>query len=125
MTIETIRLSEKAKSQLITVKRRTGIQNWNILCRWAFALSLAEKSAPPEEEIPSDSTVEMTWRTFGGIHSDVYLALLRHRSRIDGVNLTPKDELNYFRLHLHRGISYLCNSRSLPSILETMRFISI
>jgi DNA sulfur modification protein DndE len=34
--IENVRISEKAKNQLITLKRRTGIQNWNTLCRWGL-----------------------------------------------------------------------------------------
>ena len=41
--IETVRISEKGKTQLITLKRRTGIQNWNVLCRWAFCISLKEQ----------------------------------------------------------------------------------
>lgn len=110
MTIETIHLSDKAKNQLLTLKRKTGIQHWNVLCRWAFCSSLAEKSVPPDEDIPSDSSVEMTWRTFGGNLSDVYLALLRERAARDNFTLNAENELYYFRLHLHRGISYLASS---------------
>lgn len=112
MTIETIRLSEKEKTQLITLKRRTGIQNWNVLCRWAFALSLAEPSVLPDEDIPSDSSVEMTWKTFGGPHADLYLALLRQRAHQDNVTISAEEEPQYFRQHLHRGISYLTSSVS-------------
>ena len=42
MSLKQIRLSSQAKEQLIRLKTRTGIQQWNILCRWAFCLSLAE-----------------------------------------------------------------------------------
>lgn len=112
MTIETIRLSEKGKSQLITLKRRTGIQNWNVLCRWAFTLSLSEPSAPPDEDIPSDSSVEMTWKTFSGPHADLYLALLRQRAHQDKFAFNAEEESHYFRLHLHRGISYLASTVS-------------
>jgi len=113
--IETIRLSEKARMQLIGLKRRTGIQQWNILCRWAFCLSLAEGSKPPDEEIPSDSSVEMSWRTFSGVHDEVYRALLLYSARRDGIALESSALQYYFRLHLHRGISYLI-SRNLDSI---------
>ena len=58
--IETVRISEKGKIQLITLKRRTGIQNWNVLCRWAFCLSLKEQKEPAAEDIPADSSIEMT-----------------------------------------------------------------
>ena len=73
--IENVRVSEKGKIQLITLKKRTGIQNWNILCRWALCMSLNEKSEPPGEDIPSDSSIEMTWKTFSGGEEEIYLSL--------------------------------------------------
>ena len=109
MNIENIRLSEKAKQQLVTLKRRTGIENWNVLCRWAFCLSLSEVAIPPHEDITTDSTVEMTWKTFGGEYSEIYLALLKQRIKNDYGKI-EEDKLYYhFKLHLHRGISYLTN----------------
>jgi len=116
MAIESITISDKARNQLISIKKRLGFQNWNIPCRWAFCLSLAEKSIPPEEDIPSDSPLEMTWKTFGGKNADLYLGLLRQRAKNDGISLNLEDELNYFRLHLHRGISYLNNPKELANI---------
>jgi DNA sulfur modification protein DndE len=113
--IETIRLSDKARTQLISLKRRTGITQWNVLCRWAFCLSLAEGSKPPNEEIPSDSSIEMSWRTFTGGHEDVYRAVLLQRARRDDVPADPGAMQHYFRLHVHRGISYLI-TRDLDSI---------
>jgi DNA sulfur modification protein DndE len=109
--IETVKISEKAKLQLITLKKRTGIQNWNTLCRCALALSLKEKSPPPNEVINTDSNVEMTWKTFTGGKENLYLNLIIFRAQKDGL-IINKIELNqYFKLHLHRGISYL-NSRA-------------
>lgn len=105
--IESIRLSEKAKLQLITMKRRTGITNWNVICRWAFCLSMQEKSIPPDETIPADSSIEMSWRTFAGQADQVYLGMLLVRAERDGVPLEKQTLAHYFRLHLHRGISYL------------------
>lgn len=114
--IETVRVSEKAKIQLVTLKRRTGIQNWNVLCRWAFCLSLAEASRPPEENIVTDSSVEMTWRTFAGGRDKLYWDLLLFRAIRDGVGLDKENLANYFKLHLHRGIAYLNSSASVKSI---------
>ena len=34
-----VRVDERAKNQLTTLKRRTGIKNWNVLCRWALCVS--------------------------------------------------------------------------------------
>jgi DNA sulfur modification protein DndE len=119
--IETVRVSEKAKVQLITLKRRTGIQNWNTLCRWALCSSLSEKSEPPNEEIPSDSSIEMTWKTFTGGEEELYLALIQLRATKAGRSL-EKEKLNrYFRLHLHRGISYLVGNMKMNKIEDLIR----
>ena len=108
MTIETIKLSEKERTQLITLKKKTKIENWNVLCRWALCMSLAEKSIPPHEELSSDSSVEMTWKTFTGGNEEIYLALLRERAHLDNVDIS-ENELDFFRTHLNRGISFLNN----------------
>ena len=117
--IENIRLSERAKTQLITMKRRTGIQHWNVLCRWAYCLSLAQASPPPDENIPSDSSVEMTWKTFSGGAEDLYWGLLLVRAQQDGVPTQKSALSHYFRLHLHRGISYLAGTNG-PQNLEDL-----
>ena len=85
--IDIVRVSEKGKIQLITLKRRTGIQNWNSLCRWALCVSLKEDSEPPNEEIPSDSSIEMTWKTFTGGDEEIYLALVKFRAHNAGIAL--------------------------------------
>lgn len=108
--IENVRISEKARNQLITLKKRTGIQNWNVLCRWALCLSLKETTPPPFENIIADSTVEMTWRTFTGGLENLYMALVISRAKRDGIPLDKIELNNYFKLHLHRGISYLNGS---------------
>ena len=107
MTIEHIRLSQTARDQLITLKRRTGIGQWNVLCRWAFCRSLAESSPPPNVKLVLDSSVEMTWRVFAGEHGDVYWALLCTRCDREGLPLDQETLAHQFRLHLHRGVGYL------------------
>jgi DNA sulfur modification protein DndE len=116
--IETVKVSEKAKIQLVTLKRRTGIENWNILCRWAFCLSLKEKNPLPNENIITDSSIEMTWKTFTGGEEDLYLALLLQRAKEDDVTLDKQSINHYFKLHLHRGISYLngANTNSISQL---------
>ncbi len=119
--IETVRVSEKAKVQLITLKRRTGIQNWNVLCRWALCSSLAEKSEPPNEDIPSDSSIEMTWKTFTGGEEELYLALVQLRATKASIPLEKENVTRYFRLHLHRGISYLVGNPKMNKIEDLIR----
>jgi DNA sulfur modification protein DndE len=121
MTIEQIRLSEKAKDQLIKLKRHTGVRNWNVLCRWAFCVSLAEPSRPAESTIPADSNVEMTWKVFAGKYEEIYMELLMQRCREDGVESNPDSVGRHFRVHLHRGIGYLSADRNIRSIAALVR----
>ena len=116
MVVEHIRLSQKAKDQLIKLKRVTGIEHWNVLCRWAFCLSLSERSIPPVARVPADSNVEMSWRVFGGRYADLYVALLKERCERDGLGTGAEVLAQQFRLHLHRGIAYLAGNRDLRRI---------
>lgn len=126
MAIEHIRLSQQAKEQLTRLKRWTGIQNWNVLCRWAFCVSLAEPTVPPKTKILIDSSVEMTWKVFGGSYQDVYLALLKERCHRDGLGVSDDILAIQFRLHLHRGIAYLAalvSDKQIKSISDLVRRI--
>jgi len=117
MTIKHFKLSNQAKDQLIRLKTRTGIEHWNILCRWAFCLSLREPTPPTPIEHPADSNVEMTWQTFGGEYHELYLALLKERCELDGLNSSDEVTLaQQFRLHLHRGISHLATPNRVRGI---------
>jgi DNA sulfur modification protein DndE len=123
MAIEHIRLSQQAKDQLIKLKRVTGIEHWNVLCRWALCLSLAEQSVPPQSKIPADSNVEMSWKVFGGRYADLYLALTRERCVRDGLGADPDTVAQQFRLHLHRGISYLAGNKDLRKIDDLVALV--
>ena len=46
MIVKHFKLSQPEKDRLIRIKAKTGIQNWNVLCRWALCWSLAEPSIP-------------------------------------------------------------------------------
>ena len=123
MILDNIRLSQREKEHLVQLKRRTKIPNWNVLCRWAFATSLAEPSVPPEARLAADSSVEMTWRVFGGEYADLYDALIRQRCHRDGLGSDSETLAKYFRLHLHRGIGYLFADRSLQSIRHLIEMV--
>jgi len=121
MAIDTIRLSEQARDQLIKLKRVTGIKHWNVLCRWAFCTSLAEPTPPTPSRIPTDSNVEMTWKVFSGAHGEVYMALLKARCHRDGQGTSDEVLATQFRLHLHRGIGYLVADRRMRDIGGLLR----
>jgi DNA sulfur modification protein DndE len=118
MSLEHIKLSQQAKDHLARLKRFTGIENWNVLCRWALCVSLAEKTVPPLTKITTDSSVEMSWKVFGGKHADVYLAALKQRCIDDGMNPDEETLTVQFRLHLHRGIGYLASDKRLRTISQ-------
>jgi len=114
--IERIRLSQVAKDQLTKLKRNTKIDQWNILCRWAFCCSLAEPSIPSPVPIPADGNLELTWRTFGGKFSDILLVALKQRCYNDGIGIDEETLASQFRLHLHRGIGYLAGNQNIKKI---------
>ena len=120
MSLEHIRVSKQAREQLIRLKRYSGIDHWNILCRWAFCRSLAEPSAPPSARIVTDSNVEMSWRVFGGRHHELYLALLKERCLRDGLGVDEEVLDQQFRLHLHRGIAYLAGDRTIREGVDAL-----
>lgn len=122
MSIETVRISPQGREQLIRLKRYTGIANWNILCRWGFCVSLAEKTRPPVTNLKGEG-VEMSWRTFGGAEADLYYAMLKARCIDDGIELTEANLAEQFRLHLHRGLGYLSSNKKTRSIEEFVRQI--
>jgi DNA sulfur modification protein DndE len=114
--VDRIKLSQSAKDQLIKLKRVTKIDQWNILCRWAFCRSLAEPTPPSPVPIPADSNVEMTWPVFGGNQADLLLLALKQRCHNDGLPTDPETLATQFRLHLHRGIGYLAGDSSIRAI---------
>jgi DNA sulfur modification protein DndE len=121
MSIKQIKLSSQAKDQLIRLKTKTGISQWNIVCRWAFCLSLRQPTPPTPVDIPSDSNVEMSWQVFGGEWQEIYLALLKERCLQDGAELTEESLGKQFRLHLHRGIGYLAAPQAIRSVGDLVR----
>lgn len=119
--IERIKLSKKAKDQLVRIKSVTKIDQWNIICRWAFCRSLAELSVPAVYPIPTDSNVEMTWQVFAGDMDDILLLALKQRCYEDGFEITAENLNQQFRLHLHRGIGYLMGDLSIKKIDDLIK----
>ena len=105
--VETIRLSNSAHDRLVQLRRATGIEHWNILCRWALCLSLAERDEIPPLLRSDRSNVEMSWNTFAGQWSDVLISLVSVRWR-EAVKTNPQLSLaDYFYMMLEFGITIL------------------
>ncbi len=118
MSIKQVRVSSQAKEQLIRLKVKTGIAQWNILCRWALCVSLAEPTPPTPINIQADSNVEMAWPVFGGNYHELFLALFKQRCVQDGLGTSDEVLRKQFQLHLHCGIGYLAAPNKLRSIAD-------
>ena len=116
MIVKQITLPNQSKDKLSRLKGKTGIQNWNILCRWALCFSLSESTIPPDFELAADSNVEMTWHTFAGENHEIYSALIRARCIADNLPTDDETLAKYFKLHLNRGIAYLSGTNVIKSI---------
>ena len=120
MICKQFKLSQPEKEKLIRIKSRTGIQNWNILCRWALCWSLKEESIPGGVDPQSDSNVEMSWITCAGDYHEIYEAIIRQRCSNDGLGDSPETLLKYFRLHLNRGINHYSSRDVLRNIQDLL-----
>lgn len=123
MIVKQIRLSQQAKDNLSRLKGKTGIQNWNILCRWALCYSLSEKTIPTDLEIPSDSNLEMSWYTFAGEYSELYDVLVKEWCIEMGLPSDVNTLSKYFRLNLERGIAHLCGTGFIKSIDDLLLLV--
>lgn len=119
---DTIRINGKGRGNLITMKRRTGIPHWNIICRWAFCLSLTDPNPPPVGK-EKESGIEMAWKTFGGINADLYEALLKQRCHDDGESLTEDNLRDQFHRHVHRGLRFMAGNKGLQNMSDLLALV--
>lgn len=118
--VETVRISQRSREILIRLKRKTGIEHWNVACRWALCASLSNSSKPVVSPSP-DSNIEMSWKVFCGSLIDVFPALLLVRAKKDGINVSNRESLaQYFRSHLERGISQLNGVKDLSGLFANL-----
>ena len=86
--------------RLSRLKGKTGIKNWNVLCRWALCYSLAENTIPTDVPVAADSNVEMSWYTFGGEYSDIYEALMIAWCKKMSLPIDEETLSKYFKLNI-------------------------
>ena len=109
--IDRVRISATGRQQLIQIKRRTKIDQFNIICRHALVMSLEENSIPPVEQYEMAGGVEIDWKVFCGGETNLYYNLLVMRCLADGKEVNADNLKNTLTTHLHRGLGYL-NSNS-------------
>jgi DNA sulfur modification protein DndE len=115
---ETVRLAAETKVQLATLKKRTGIQHWNTLCRWGFCLSISDSSPIRDRTETSVGAIEMTWKTFAGDEEEVYRNLLIERCEREFGSTDRETLTKALRWHIARGIARLMSNRELKSLAD-------
>ena len=108
--IDILRTSMNVKNSLTRIKSITGISNWNILCRWAFCLSVKQTSLPREVEEKLDG-IEIDYDTLVGKNKSIYTQLLinnlvSHKEEINKKNLTK-----YLNAHVNRGVNIISTNK--------------
>jgi len=117
--VEHVRVSAKGKEILIKIKRRTGLEHWNEVCRIALCHSLSNPTPPPKLEKVCDSNIDIEWKTFAGQYQKELSAMIILRGKQHGINICNKEETaQYFKSHLERGISYLQNCKNISQLIN-------
>ena len=99
MKLTKLRLTKDASNRLRFLAGKTGLTP-NLLCRIGFCLSLSEPTVPNPDEY-TDEDREFNRYTLLGEYDPLFIALLRQRSKDDGLN---QEQLPvYFRAHMNRG----------------------
>ena len=118
--VETVRISQRGRDLLIKLKRNTGIDNWNILCRLGFFESIGLETEPPQMLKSEESNIEMTWKTFSGNYQNEILAILYLKSHNKGIR--DRGQIaEYFKQHLERGLFLLDKKKDLLSIFQALQ----
>lgn len=122
--MERVKLTSTARNQLATIKRRTGIEHNNAICRHALCISLANPSVPPDENFAFAGGLEIDWRTLTGGQDDLYTNLLIVRLLSEGKRISEDSIRQVFLLHVHRGLSYLMSRRDDDLLVEMGRTLA-
>jgi len=122
MIIDTLRLDEDTKRRLTSLKRRTGILQWNILGRWAFCISISSDHVISSTHDHPTSSVEMTWKVFAGQNSKVYEALVLQShffARKIGFTGSVHDTVSE---HIRNGASILLTGKKAVNDCKSLLF---
>ena len=107
--IDRVKLTAAAKQQLINLKRRTGIEHYNTICRHALVVSLNNPANVPIENLQFTNGIEIDWEVFCGGYGHTYLNLMIARAAQEGVQPSDGNIRQLLSSHLHRGLSYLAS----------------
>jgi len=106
--IDTLRTTSNIKNILVRLKSITGVQYWNVVCRWALCTSLKQSTLPRLIEEKLDG-VEIDYDVFVGKNKIIYTQLLLNNLKKHNVELTKDNISKYLYAHVNRGVSILYN----------------
>ena len=119
-TIDLLRTSANVRNSLTRIKTITGIPNWNIICRWAFCLSLKQTSLPREVDEKLDG-IEIDYDTLVGKNKSIYTQLLINNLIYHKVEIDKKNLTKYLYAHVNRGVNIIYTNK-LKDISGLMAF---
>ena len=108
--LDTIRTTLGVKYTLNRLKQLTGIETWNVLCRWAFCLSIKQENLPREIEETLDG-VEIDYEVFAGKNKDIYTQLLVNNLLRFKVEVNKRNLSKYLYAHINRGVNILYTNK--------------
>ena len=117
-SVKAFQLNVEALDQISRIKKSVGINKNNVICRWAFMLSLKEPGRISDLNLTYDSSGrgEISWETFGGEFSAIYLALLKQRMHQEEVSINTENLKTHILHHINRGLGYILGSGNIRSI---------
>ena len=121
MKLDALRLDNSARYSLIVLKRKTGIDTWNVLCRWALCVSLAEQESPRDGLVGEKKEIEIAWDVFAGKAASIYRGLLVERCKLENLEVSQKNLSYILSQHVHRGIGYLVGNKDVKDIGGLLR----
>ena len=108
--IESLKTTTHIKNVLSSIKRVTGIEYLNVICRWALCISLKQKSLPRLVEEKLDG-VEIDYDVFVGKNNSIYTQLLINNLIKHNIEVTKSNVYKYLYAHVNRGVSILYNKK--------------
>ena len=106
--IDSIKTSSNVKIALTRIKSITRIPTWNVICRWAFCLSLKQTSLPREVDEKLDG-VEIDYDILVGKNKTIYTQLLINNLIKHKVELNKRNLIKYLNAHINRGVNIIYN----------------
>ena len=108
--LDTLRTTLGVKHTLNRLKQLTGIETWNVLCRWAFCLSIKQENLPREIEETLDG-VEIDYEVFAGKNRDIYTQLLINNVLKYKIEINKRNLSKYLYAHINRGVNIMYSNK--------------